>query len=283
MKTLSGNIIWLASYPKSGNTWIRIFLQQILGSNESEIGIPDLNEIPIASNRNLIDHYLGVNSSDLLPDEIKEYRPEVYRMLSAESEELRVLKVHDAFTLMSEGNLMFPAEITKAVIYVVRNPLDVAVSYSYHTGKSFQAIIDQMNDPEFELSTADSRLMSQVPQFTGSWSGHVESWTGQQYLPVILMHYEELLDDSLKVFRKLLTSLEISFSETQLKSADDTCRFDHLKMMEESHGFREKPIQAKSFFREGKKDNYKQYLSQDQILQICKEHQDMMAAMGYNS
>jgi aryl sulfotransferase len=283
MKSLPGNIIWLASYPKSGNTWVRIFLQQVMGSNEAVSGFPDLNEIPIASNRNLIDHYLGVNSSDLLPEEIREYRPEVYRMLAAESEKLRVMKLHDAFEFISDGTPMFPAEITKSVIYVVRNPLDVAVSYSFHTGKSFQAIIDQMNDPEFALSTADSRLMSQVPQFIGTWSGHLKSWTRQPYLPVILIHYEKLLDDSAAVFRELLARLEIPFSESQLKSAVDACRFDQLKIMEESHGFREKPIQARSFFREGKKDNYKKYLSLDQIRQVCHAHQDMMIEMGYKT
>jgi len=271
----------LASYPKSGNTWIRVFLQHLLQDSQEQKGIPILQDIPIASNRNLFDRYLGVNSADLSPEEILNHRPAIYRALSGESEDLQFFKVHDAFENTALGEPIFPPEITRAVIYIVRNPLDLVVSYAFHSGKSFQTVIKQLNDPDFKISVNMNELKPQVDQHLGTWSQHVLSWTAQKFFPVILILYENLLKESPRILREMLTELGITFSEDKFTAALQASDFSKLKEQEQEYGFKEKPIQAASFFREGKKDIYRSYLSKEQISGILKNNREIMHTFGY--
>ena len=78
-------IIWLASYPKSGNTWIRLFLDNIRSGSDQPADINHISVSRIASSRALFDQYAGINSSDLNDDEIERYRPQVYRLMAHDS------------------------------------------------------------------------------------------------------------------------------------------------------------------------------------------------------
>ena len=77
-------IIWLASYPKSGNTWFRMFFSNLLSSSDEPVSINNIMDPNIASQRYLFDNYAGVNSSDLSEQEIGNLRPKVYAALAAE-------------------------------------------------------------------------------------------------------------------------------------------------------------------------------------------------------
>ncbi|NJK96875.1 MAG: sulfotransferase domain-containing protein, partial [Bacteroidales bacterium] len=122
-------IIWLASYPKSGNTWFRAFLANLLHPGDKPADINELEGGPIASSRALFDEATGLSSSDLTPAEIENLRPFVYRYIARNSTEIIFHKIHDAYTLTSEGVALVPAEATRCAIYFVRNPLDVAVFF----------------------------------------------------------------------------------------------------------------------------------------------------------
>ena len=76
------NIVWMASYPKSGNTWFRVFLSNLFSASTREVHINDLSETTISSNRTIIDSYLGIHSSELTAEEIDRIRPLVFRRLS---------------------------------------------------------------------------------------------------------------------------------------------------------------------------------------------------------
>ncbi len=271
----------MASYPKSGNTWVRIFLHSIIFPQFDINRIPELHEIPIASDRKLIDQYLGVNSSDLIPSEIRDYRPEIYRKLSEDNTGLKIIKVHDAFSFTTQNEPLFPPEVSKAVIYIVRNPLDVAVSYSFHSSNSIQRIIDQMNDPLFEIAKNDIELKSQISQYIGTWSDHVKSWTQQHSIPTIVIKYEQLLENNDLVFKRLLERLCIPYNNNVFQRALKNSNFHNLKNLEENYGFSEKSPKSASFFREGKKSNYKNYLSTNHIRQLVLHHGEMMKKLGY--
>ena len=282
MSSPKKNIVWLASYPKSGNTWVRIFLQHILGNAGGEDEIPLLREIPIASNRHLLDNYLGVNSSDLTEDEIKSVRPDVYKEISRRAETMQVLKVHDAFGYVSGNQLLFPAEITNAAIYIIRNPLDILISYAFHSNRTIDACIRSLNDSEFTISKGNQELKAQVPQHLGTWSDHVNSWINQSVMPVILIRYEDLLLNKDFIFKHLLDQLKIEYDHERFSRAIEKTDFDHLKQSEQEHGFREKPMQAPSFFRQGKSGIYKEYLTSQQIQQVVHMHESTMNKYGYN-
>lgn len=278
------NIIWLVSYPKSGNTWVRIFLQHIIKDVvEDDIGIPSLQDIPIVSNRRLIDRFLGVASSNLTSDEIRDLQPAVYRELSYHQKGVQVLKVHDSFGTTSSGENIFPSDVTRAAIYIARNPLDVVVSYSFHTGKPIQKVIDQLNDTKFEISKNTDSLKSQVCQHLGSWSEHVAGWIEQQHIPVIFITFEHLLENTPEVFKRLLNQLMIPYSEKRFSEALQISDFSNLQSKESTNGFAEKPLQAETFFREGKRNSYINHLSKEQIKIILDNHSEMMIRLGYNN
>ena len=89
-------IVWLASYPKSGNTWLRAVLANY---QRGEARPVDINELDgIASDRHVFDQFAGVEASDLTGEELEALRPAVYQQLAGESQETPFVKIHDAFT-----------------------------------------------------------------------------------------------------------------------------------------------------------------------------------------
>lgn len=247
----------------------------------NDLGLPPLNEIPIASNRSLIDWFLGVSSANFTQEEIDNLRPDVYRKLSSRIDGPMVLKVHDSFGTNSKGEYIFPEDVTRAVVYIARNPLDVTVSYSFHSSRSIQSVINQLKDPNYMISKSENGLKPQVPQHIGSWSEHVSGWTEQNHIPVIFITFEQLLENCLQVFKDLLMRLGISYTEKTFERAIHASDFSKLKDMEATYGFREKPIHSESFFRVGKRDDYLHHLTMRQIEDVIKNHILVMRKLGY--
>lgn len=281
MHKLRKNIVWLASYPKSGNTWFRVFLSNLLSDSEESVNINHLHPSRIASNRSIIDFYLGTQSSELIPDEIERLRPEIYRFVSKESETDVFFKTHDAWELNADGYPLFPEEVTKGVIYFIRNPLDVAVSFAFHNNTNFDKAIINMNDNNFRLCLNNSKLLNQIPQHLLSWSGHVISWVHKSNLPVHVMRFEDMIDKPERTFSKALEFLKISFTDKQLFHALQKSSFERLSIQEAEFGFKEKYIFSKKFFRSGTRNNWKQYLEQKQVYKIINHHRIIMKEFGY--
>jgi hypothetical protein len=117
-------IFWLASYPKSGNTWFRVFLTNLLRNSDTPANINELDKSPIASGRAIFDEAMGFEASDLTADEIDQLRPELYIHLAETAEEPLFMKVHDAYTDMAEHTPIIPREATAGAFYFLRNPVE---------------------------------------------------------------------------------------------------------------------------------------------------------------
>lgn len=277
------NIVWLASYPKSGNTWFRVFLSNLFSDSSQAVHINNLSLNSIASNRSIIDGYLGIHSSELDAEEIDNLRPQVYKMLSEESEGIAYVKTHEAWTLNSTRNPIFPQEITIGVIYIIRNPLDVAISYSFHNNETIDTTISTLNNNALELCERKDGISTQTPQILSSWSNHVASWTENSKLPVHIIRYEDMLEHPMNVFKGAIDFLNLEYGETDILNAINNSSFDTLKDMEAVEGFRERGINSEAFFREGKSNQWKNELSTTQINEIVKHHKKMMNRFGYLS
>ena len=181
-----GKFVWLASFPRSGNTWFRSFLANLL--DPSGVSINQIPRFHCAA-RLLFDKTLEFPSSILSTDEINRLRPLVYRHWANEGlDELsRFAKVHDALSQPDDGEWMFPADITQAVIYIVRNPLDVCVSYSHFWGlNDYAKAADMLCDPEHSIPFDTQELFGQLYQHIGDWSFNVRSWCDHHLLPCLL-------------------------------------------------------------------------------------------------
>jgi hypothetical protein len=274
-------IVWLASYPKSGNTWFRVFISNLLSGSQQPIDINLLKNSPIASSRLTFDEATGLASSDLTKEEIENLRPGVYRQLASETEELLFQKIHDAWYITASGEPLVPAGVSRAVIYFIRNPLDIAVSFAHHSGTTTEKIISHMADPAYSFCSKDDRLHNQLEQKLYTWSGHVNSWTKQSGLPVKVLRYEDMKRDTFGTFTGALQFIGITRSKEEIEKAIRFSDFSELKKQEEEKGFREKPPKADSFFRKGETGSWREVLTDEQVQAIVASHREVMQEYGY--
>ena len=189
----AGPIVWLASYPKSGNTWLRAFLTSYQRADHEAFSINGLVG-PSAASRLLFDAYLGCSSSDMTAAEILAVRPRFHALLGRELTRPAFVKVHDAYIRASQAAAVFPRTATAGAVYLVRNPLDVAVSLAHHDDTSVDTAITKMNHAA-TLAPQVTSLSVQIPQPLLTWSAHVTSWLRDAEFPVHAARYEDLLAD----------------------------------------------------------------------------------------
>lgn len=190
-----GQFGWLVSYPKSGNTWMRMMLQSLRNG-----GAPvDINELIDSHilNREEFEHHFAVESSDLTAAEIDALRPELHRAIARTSKDPLILrKVHDRCWRTASGECVFPPEVSRGAVYIVRDPRDVAVSFAHFFALDLEAAVDSMEDSNKSFTSSSSRLILHLPQPVGSWSEHVASWLDDAAMPLLLIRYEDMLADS---------------------------------------------------------------------------------------
>lgn len=273
---------WLASYPKSGNTWLRLVLNSYrLGGLEPDFSRKQ-NFAPIASSRRRFDELLGIASSDLLPDELLTLRPRMYESQLIEAREPLFNKVHDAWQLTPAGEPLFPATSTLGAVYIVRDPRDVVLSLAGHIGVSADRAIDLLLDEAAILCDQKLGLKDQLPQRLGSWSRHVLSWID---LPApwspLLIRYEDMLATPKESFACVIKYCGWALDDKRLEQALDATRFERLQAAEASHGFSERPQRAARFFREGRAGGWRERLSEAQLRRIEDATEPVRARLAY--
>lgn len=275
------NIVWLASYPKSGNTWFRMFLSNYLHDKNEPAKLEEIERPSISSSPTEFEGETGLNPFELYADEVDLYRPGVYRVLSETCSGpagLIFKKAHDAFTLNRDGVPLFPKEVSRSAVYFVRNPLDVCVSYANHAYDELGNSIDFILNEKAELAGNRSGQLRQVLM---SWSGHVQSWLNQDEIPVHFVRYEDMLNDASASFEAIVRFTGLDYDENKLNRALVNCDFRMLRQMEDEGGFREKFQQCRSFFWKGKAGYYRDFLNDDQIKRIVDYNHDTMLRFGY--
>ncbi|WP_158611010.1 sulfotransferase domain-containing protein [Aurantiacibacter spongiae] len=275
-------ISWLASFPKSGNTWTRILLTNLMATEpldeETFAALPG----SISSNRPGFDALTGLPSSDLTDDEIDLARPGLYRQLAAEADRHLFVKVHDGYHDCGDGRPLFPAEVSKGAVYLVRHPYDVAVSYASHQGHGdFDRAVKQINNPDHIMAGG---AKSQLRQRTLGWKGHYRSWTSQHAIPVLVVRYEDMLTDTRKALASIADFLDLEEKNDpqRIAAAVERSSFEILRTREDRVGFSERPEKARRFFRSGRAGDGLAMLSERQRNAIWDVNGDVMEELGYD-
>jgi hypothetical protein len=276
-----GGLIWLASFPKSGNTWFRIFLANLAAGERAPVDINDLDELgAIASNRGQFEAATLLDSGLLWPDDIERLRPRVYEHIAAAAAEPRWLKVHDAYTLTPDGEPLF-GRAARAAIYLVRDPRDVAVSLSFHNNASLDDTIQMMNNPDSALCRNRKGIALQLVQKLGGWSGHVASWLEQTDLPVLALRYEDLIADPVASFTAALAFAGMAAAPEDIGRAARHADFAELQRQERERGFIERVSADAAFFRSGRAGAWRDTLCAEQAARIEEAHGETMRRFGY--
>ena len=280
--------IWLASYMKSGNTWTRLLLANFLAASERAVSINDLGAVlpgGSAHDRRAFEEVTGLSSSECTDDEVESLRPAALRAVAAEAAGERLFcKVHDALHETAAGEPLFPADVTAGAIYLVRNPLDVAVSWAFHVGRAnspgLAEVVARMNDPR---RTVAGSCSPQLRQRLLDWSGHVESWRAAPF-SVLLVRYEDLLADAAGQLARMVrfAGLDGAADRHRLRRAAEATAFPRLQEQETRHGFRESDPRCRRFFRAGRSGDWRRHLNAAQARQITLHHGPAMLACGYD-
>lgn len=260
---------------------MRALLTNYQRNAETPADINKLQGGPIASSRDLFDEMIGFEASDLTDKQIAQLRPVAYRRLAEELEAASFLKVHDAWSIGPTGEPLFPADVTAGVVYVVRNPLDVAVSAASHWGVAVSQAVENLCNPDYALARSLHGLDDQLPQRLLSWGGHVRSWVELSELPVHTVRYEDLQGDAIGTFRQVVAFAGWPVDEARLAKAVAFSDFDQLRRQEDAQGFRERPLGSERFFRAGKVHGWRDALTREQVAQIVTTQRAMMQRFGY--
>jgi hypothetical protein len=275
-----GGIYWLASYPKSGNTWLRAFLQNLRTDGDTPVDINELHTGSIASARGWIDGVLGFDSADLTNDEIDRLRPAVYRW-SSNDEEISYHKIHDAYAFLPDGEPLVSCDGTLGAVYVLRNPLDIVAATANHLNLTFDQAIGFMADENAGFARKPTRLNPQVRHRLLSWSAHVASWIDAPDLRREIVRYEDMLARPTETFARVAGFLELPTDAAGVEKAIRFSSFAELSRQETEGGFDERPRHTASFFRRGEAGGWSDTLTPDQVARIIADHGPMMWRMGY--
>jgi hypothetical protein len=273
-----GRILWLASYPRSGNTWVRLFLANLAGAGDSPARIAEINRTPMAGGRDLFEDLTGLESSELTTDEIMRLRRQVYLWVSHRAEAPVPFRIHDAFIRLPDGRPMIDPGATLGALYIIRNPLDVAVSLCHHLRLSADAVIDRMNDDGFRLG---GRGRPQLRQPIGTWSAHVRSWVAAPGIPVLTVRYEDLLSDPDGTFSRVAAFTGAGVDAARIQRAIEFSAFAEARRQEDESGFLERPAGAVRFFRAGRAGGWRDDLSDSQVARLVNAHHEVMRRFDY--
>lgn len=275
-----GNIVWLASYPKSGNTWLRAFLANLIADRADPLRPDEIRDYTDSEARaDRFSELAGRPNTELTASEIAALRPDVHTLIAQRAQGTRLLMTHN-FCGAFEGYPTFNWQVTAGAIYVVRNPLDVAVSMTHHFGLTLDEAIDRLGDDR--VASMNDHLF--VSHIISSWSTHARSWAEvaeKSSGKIIVLRYEDLLEKPVKNFAKAAKLIGLGHDKARIERAVKHTSFQTLSSLEQKHGFVEAVDEKTPFFFKGRANQWRDVLSREQVHQIVDAHREQMARFKY--
>jgi aryl sulfotransferase len=270
--------IWLASYPKSGNTWVSLFLSVLM-----EGGALNINEQgfdAVISSRTIIDNLLGINSSQLPESDYLKYRSILYNKWAENFSDRNYLicKVHDA--CIREEVVLFPQFITRGVVYILRNPFDMAASLANHKTISIDNAVNQLCSNDTAMADRKTSLNNQLSQFLGTWANHVASWENIHTGNILLIKYEDLVAKGFSEFKKIVEYIGLRYSDPEIELAIAKTAFENLQQQEKAVKFCMTP-EVSHFFRSGRIGGWRNEITQKQVDRIITSNYDALLKYDY--
>ena len=229
-------IIWLSSYPKSGNTWIRSLISSYLFSDDGDFNFNLLNKIEQFSSDNIgnnltnNEHYQSRISKNWIPTQ----------KIINKSKKVHFMKTHNAMCSINGYNFT-DKENTLAAIYMVRDPRNLITSLSNHYDLTLDEALEFLTNKRKIIFPINKK--NKDPEdfnFLADWSTHYRSWKNINFCPIKIIKYEDFILDTEKNFIIVLEFLSkfipINLDEKKIKKALDTTNFENMRKMEKKDG-----------------------------------------------
>ena len=277
-------IIWLASYPKSGNTWVRSFLSAYYYSSDGKFTFELLKKIKQFPSKEFFDRKL------LSVDEASQSWMIAQKKIK-DKKKICFLKTHNVNGAF-KGNSFTTTEFTAGAIYIVRDPRNVLTSVMNHYSLSENDGLKMMNSVYRNLRDENDNDNYSNYSFISSWSNNYNSWKLSKNINSLFIKYEDLENDKYNTFSKIVNftnniiKKEREIDENKFKLALETTNFEVLQKKEKYEGFDEavyssKEGKMKPFFNLGRKNNYKNLLKPETSKIIESLFEKEMKELGY--
>ena len=276
-------IIWIASYPKSGNTWLRSIITSLLYTTDGIFDFKLIKKIKQFPTRNQFQEFTR-NFNDI--NEISKFWLLAQDKINL-TEEIKFFKTHNLNCAVNKNSFTNKSH-TLGTIYVVRDPRNLVNSIKNHYNKG--------NDEEAKNFLISKKILSRVPKdneadiatLLGSWSDHYNFWT-KRNSNLLLIKYEDLILDTKKELERIIIYLKkfmtVEINPEKIKNILSTTSFDHLKNLENKGLFNENVYDSKKnkikFFNKGPSNDWTKVLDkkiQDDIEKIFNKE---MRELGY--
>ena len=279
---MSKKIFWIASYPKSGNTWMRAIITSFFFTKNGEFNFDLLKNVgffDVLTRYKFIEHLNNNDFNNLHKLAIiSKYRLKAQKRVRF-LEDFSFFKTHNANITINNYKYT-NEENTLGVIYLVRDPRDVVLSYANHQEKDIDMTIDHLLDKR-----TITRDKYRLPTLLSSWDLHYESWKKLK-VPKMIIKYEDLLKNTKKIMEELSYFFEQNYNfkfinkEFLIENIISSTKFNIFKKYEENYGFQES--KGKSiFFKKGKSNQWKKKLQKKQVEKIESSLNETMTELNY--
>ena len=281
--------IWLASYPKSGNTLLRALLASYFFSKDGifdfeliknikqfpQIGLFENLGIDVTNEKEVIKNYINVQAS------------------INKKKSIQFLKTH-SYLFNIDNNPFTDLNNSLGAIYIVRDPRNVLISYAHHNNISIKDTAEIMiNSINYGGNLKTDNISDKTKVYMGSWSSNFHSWKSfKSPGKYLLVKYEDLVNDKEKTFYKILNFIyklnksNLSIDKNKIKNMIETTSFKNMQALEKKEGFIESKINIKTgkkipFFNLGPKNTWKNILDEEIRKKIEISFRDEMIELGY--
>ena len=268
---IPAGLVWLGSYPKSGNTWMRVLIANLMSGRDDPVDINRLSENDsLIGNWRFLDDML-IDADLLSPDELRKLRRSHLDFVADDLTIPFFCKTHDLFDKAVLG------ERARCALYLMRDPRDVAISLSHHLSISLDEAITQMSNPNcYTHGTVQLRCR------IGDWGTHVASWTEQVLVRTMVVRYEDLRSDTVGMLSEIVSFFGgIADGGEKIASAVRHSELDVLQGQEAARGFREATPGQARFFRSGLVGEWQNVMTPAQVRRIEQSFLPLMTRFGY--
>ena len=274
-------IVFIASYMKSGNTWMRSIVCSLLNNGKFEI--EDLKRIKLFSQETYFaefsDPIFQENGNYDFNFVTNKWIKAQAKINSSVIEKLKFIKTHSIRGVIN-NNYFTDENVCKGFVYLIRDPRDISVSLAKHMGITIDDAIDIILFQKNFVTNA-----FKINEAVCTWDQHIKSWVNFKNVPRLIIKYEDMVMDNKSAIKKvadflmLLNNDVIITENTILKTLENTS-FNNLKKLEKENGFIE-ATKNNNFFRKGKSGQWSEKLTHKQIILINTELDQTMKALEY--
>ena len=280
-------IFWIASYPKSGNTWLRSLLSAYYYSSDGNFNQKLLKNISQFPQKH---HFANFDYNPKIVTDTSRFWIKAQNEINRDSK-LKFFKTHNILGAINNNNFT-NKENSIGGIYLVRDPRNIITSLQNHFElNKDEALKFMLSEKKYLYDYNQANDFSDF-QFISSWEKNYKSWTKQDIFPIKVIKYEELMNNTFETFKEIIlfiekiTKIKKIFIESKAKNSIQSTSFNKMKKIEQSKGFNESVLSKNHskkipFFHLGPKNDWKKILNEDFIKNATLKFKPLLTELNY--